>query len=473
MSVLLTIHTRMRFYTFILFLIATSSLISCNKGYLDTKPRTDILIPTTLKDFQQLLDYYNTMNETPQLGELSADNFYLTNGFWNSLTLQHEKNGYIWEKEMFGTQKNIPDWNIPYTQVLYANVILEGLEKITPANTEVAEWNQIKGCALFARAFAFFNLAQLFSPVYDSVGATIPNQGIPLRLSADINAKVSRATVQQTYDQIINDLVLASQLLSPTVPFNNRNRASQPAALALLARVYLSAGDYIHAGQFANNALQLYGELANYNNPLEVRPLAPVSFPTKNKEVIFHTRMYSTSNVFQAFTFLDCIVDSSLYMSYVADDIRKDAFYTTLLSGKPNIKSSYNATIYPFTGLATDELYLTRAESYAWTGNITDAMADLNMLLETRWKTGTYTPFTASTRAEALTIIRTERRKELAFRGQRWSDLRRLNKKEAPDTLYRVVNGTTYTLLPNSKLYVLPIPPDVLALGGIEPNYRQ
>jgi hypothetical protein len=64
-----------------------------------------------------------------------------------------------------------------------------------------------------------------------------------------------------------------------------------------------------------------------------------------------------------------------------------------------------------------DELYLIAAESYARTNDIAHAMDMLNSLLITRWKTGTFVPFSASTKEEALQIIKEERRKELFQRN--------------------------------------------------------
>lgn len=456
----------------LLFVVVIITAASCKKDFLDDKPRTDIIVPETLKDFQQLLDNDIIMNETPQLSELSADNFYFTPTFWNSLLNNHEKNGYIWAKDLFGSQKNIPDWNIPYTQVLYSNVVLEGIEKIN-RSTDLKEWDKIKGNALFTRAFAFYNIAQLFAPQYNPATATTPQSGIPLRTSSDINDKVGRSTVEETYKQILDDLTLASKLLPDTIHFDKRNRPSKPAAMALLSRVYLTMGNYDKSKEYADTALHLYNQLLNYNNPAEVRlQHLSASFTPNNKELIYHAQLYSSS-VLQAFAFFDIIVDSSLYQSYDPTDLRAIAYYTTLFTGFPILKRSYNSTVYPFTGLAVDELYLTRAECNAWKGNITEAMADLNTLLETRWLTGTFTQFTASTQTEALSIILSERRKELAFRGLRWTDLRRLNNTNFKVTLQRKIGNDIYTLTPDSKNYVLPIPPDVLLLGGILQNDRQ
>ncbi|HSU50550.1 MAG TPA: RagB/SusD family nutrient uptake outer membrane protein, partial [Segetibacter sp.] len=123
-------------------------------------------------------------------------------------------------------------------------------------------------------------------------------------------------------------------------------------------------------------------------------------------------------------------------------------------------------------GIATDEVYLTRAECNARAGNITAAMSDLNSLMSKRWKAGAFVPFAATNTSDALTLILQERRKETLFRGLRWLDLRRLNSEGANITLTRNLNGQLYTLAPNDPKYVLPIPPDVVSLSGMAQNER-
>ena len=66
----ITYHIKMTTRTnpWLLIILMLVTITSCKKDFLDDKPRTDIIIPETLEDFQQLLDNYIIMNETPQLG---------------------------------------------------------------------------------------------------------------------------------------------------------------------------------------------------------------------------------------------------------------------------------------------------------------------------------------------------------------------------------------------------------------------
>jgi hypothetical protein len=99
-------------------------------------------------------------------------------------------------------------------------------------------------------------------------------------------------------------------------------------------------------------------------------------------------------------------------------------------------------------------------------------MTDLNTLLRKRWKSGTFADRTASSDADALNLILIERRKELVFRGLRWSDLRRLNLDGANITLTRKISGINYTLSPNDSRWVFLIPAQEINQSGIPQNPR-
>src|SRR3546814_18218946 len=87
--------------------------------------------------------------------------------------------------------------------------------------------------------------------------------------------------------------------------------------------------------------------------------------------------------------------------------------------GTMSFRGSYHQSSVPFSGLATAEVYLIRAECYARTGNVAAAMEDVNTLLEKRWKAGTYFPFSAHTAEEALSLLLNERRTELGLDRKR------------------------------------------------------
>jgi hypothetical protein len=165
-------------------------------------------------------------------------------------------------------------------------------------------------------------------------------------------------------------------------------------------------------------------------------------------------------------------IDSNLYQSYSPNDLRKTLFFSNNNNGTFGFRGSYSGATGLVPGIIVDELYLIRSECNARLNNVGAAMQDLNTLLITRWKTGTFVPFAATTSAAALSIILTERRKELLYRSLRWSDIKRLNREGAGITLRRVLNGTVYELLPNSNHYALPLPDKLIQQTGIVQNPR-
>ncbi|MBD1366578.1 RagB/SusD family nutrient uptake outer membrane protein [Mucilaginibacter sp. ZT4R22] len=437
------------------------SVASCKKSFLDEKSDKSLLVPTTLSDFQSMMDNIITMNSTPGLNVISADEFYTTDNGWKSWVTPMERNSYLWLSNIY-EGSTTPDWDVPYQQVFYANIVLDGLEAIKPdANTQ-NNYNQIKGSALFYRAFAFYNLAQLFAAPYDQRNAT-QQPGIPIRLNSDVNIKSVRGTVQQTYDQVISDLSTAETLLNAQVTY--KSRPGKAAVDALLARVYLTMGNYTQAAVNATTAIKSNNKLIDYNTltPGASRPF-PNILPNGNDEVLYYATINAYSYSYEALTY----IDTDLYNLYETNDLRKTVFFRLNGTGY-NFRGSY---AYFFSGLATDELYLTRAECYARLNNLSGALADLNTLLSNRYVTGTL-PFTTTNINAALTKILLERRKELISRGTRWTDLRRLNKEPRfATTLSRNLDGNTYTLLPNGTRYLFPIPDDEISGSGIVQNPR-
>src|SRR5690606_39919502 len=82
-----------------------------------------------------------------------------------------------------------------------------------------------------------------------------------------------------------------------------------------------------------------------------------------------------------------------------------------------------------FVGLTTSELLLIQAECYARANHIDLALEALNRLLEHRYERETFVPYSAIDQEDCIKLVLAERRKELLFRGVRWSDLKRLNKE--------------------------------------------
>lgn len=448
-------------YILIIFL-----LIGCNKqDYLNENLVSELKVPATLEDLELLLENSAVLNDAPGMGDASADDYYLSYTSWNILAPK-DRNTYIWAKDIYMGAGNIPDWDNPYKAILHCNIALRSLNKIGKNSGNEIKWKRLKGSVLFLRSFAFYHLSQIFILPYDSHTAAT-DLGLPLRLTDNVQEKSVRSTVQQTYDQVIVDLKEARTLLPVQVDGTHPNRPTLPAVFALLSKVYLSMRRYEEAGDYADSCLQLHNQLLDYNN-LNAGITPP--FNTVNPEILFYSHVSTNSNLLSGIS-RGTNIDSALYQYYDSTDLRRSLYFITRNNGSINIRSSY-AGVFPFSGLATDEMYLARAECRARTGKIAEALADVNALLANRYTKNTFVPFTDTTADELLLLIFNERRKELPFRNCRFTDLRRFNKEGREIMLTRVLNEQTFQLQPNSGRYVLPIPPDVIALSGIQQNER-
>jgi hypothetical protein len=442
-------------------------LFSCKKDFLEAIPDKSLAVPTTLTEFQALIDAQATYDVHPALADISCDDYYVSYTTFQS-KFYLLQNTYTWGANTYsgGSGLGISDWKNPYNNIFIANIVLEGLEKITITNVEKQNFDAIKGSALFIRAFNLYNLAQLFSEPYVPSSAET-DLGLPLRISSDFNKKIDRASVKETYTQINQDLIMAKDLLPATVPTANYiNRPSKPAVFALLARSYLSMQNYTAASKYADSCLLLYDTLWNYN---EIDGTPALIFRKNPEEIMRATQLsYAMTNFAPT-----ALIDSTLYNSYDPNDLRRSLYFKNNADGTAWFRGNYSGDANEFIGMATDELYLIRSECKARSGNLAGAMSDLNALLIKRWKKGTFVPYTAVDENEALSKILKERRKELLQRGIRWTDLRRLNQDTRFSvTLKRILNGQTYILPPNDHRYTLLIPVDEMQLTNVTQNKR-
>ncbi|SEN69485.1 SusD family protein [bacterium A37T11] len=438
-------------------------LSACGKDWLDAKRNLNTVVPVSLSDLEAVLNTsYGPSMASDYTGMMlaSADDYISAE---TNLTNVRIRNIYTWQAIIYdGTNTTIQEWDNSYQQVLSANVVLETLEKINRTMANASQWDQVKGGALFFRSKAFFNLLQLFSKPYQSESAA-QDAGVPLRLTSDPNIKSNRQSVAEGYTQVIADLKEAAVRLN-LLPVQKILPGRQT-AFALLARCFLSMRDYEQATLYADSALQIQSDLLDYN---QLTTASDADFPIaySNKEVILNSVL---EPAYRPTIFVFCQTNPELKALYQEGDLRKNLFFTS----DEKFRGNYTGTDTRFNGLAVDELYLIRAEGYARSGKLGPALSDLNYLLQNRYITETFVPLTAESTPDIIDRILLERRKELAFRGLRWSDLRRLNLEIGHEvTLQRSLAGETFKLPPNDARYTFPIPEYVIRDAGLSQNIR-
>jgi hypothetical protein len=449
----------------ILILSAGLALPGCKK-YLRMPVSESVSSIDSLVNCENLANQYPLFGEQFISLELSADNYYVPDNNIQDIT-PLDWRIYSWDPKIFDAQESSLELNKAYEQINDANEIIQALPGIRTSPAEQARRDQVEGTAHFHRAHAFYNMLQLFAKPYDPVTAA-HDWGIPLKLTPDFHEVLVRASVADSYAQVISDLQLAAAKLRPLPAGNNRNIPSRIAAWALMARMYQTMRKDSMALLYADSCLQQYPFLLDYNDCVGLdKPFADT-----NPEVIFQAYMPTHSRMLSIIRRGVAVVDSDLYASYATNDLRAELYYRQQ-NKKVVVNASYTGGLYYFSGLATDEIYLIRAECRARLGQYTAAWNDLQTLLRCRYRKGTYYPVQLVDEHYVLQQILTERRKELAFRGLRWSDLRRLNTTMPGQTMQRLVNGKTYVLKPGDIRYVFPFPDDALAGTTMPQNPRQ
>ncbi|MFE2861773.1 RagB/SusD family nutrient uptake outer membrane protein [Sphingobacterium multivorum] len=438
---------------------ATLIFGACDK-YLDVQSNNKLVVPKELDDLQKLLDNVRVMNNNfCSRGEKACDDYFIPESNYKALN-DVEKLDYIWEDSQYNFSN---DWSSMYNVVYIANLVLERLDKIDRNEQNAAKWDGIKGAALFFRANSYLSLLWTYAKAYQK-NAAETDLGIVLRETSDFNVKSVRASVEDSYRKVITDLETSISLLP--LESDHVVQPSKPAVYGVLARAYLSMRQYDLALKYVELYLQRRNELLDYNNSNEVKLTASFPFSLFNKETTFYMELKPTilSNSYSN-------IDSVLYRSYDSNDLRKQGYFK-VLNNVINFKGQYSGSTLLFGGAATDEMYLMRAECLARAGKLVEAQADLNKLLATRYKTGTYKPYLFMDSGEVLKVILIERRKELVYRGLRWMDIKRLNLEGQEIILKRVVDGKEYRLLPNENRYALPLPADIVRIAGIPQNPR-
>lgn len=444
---------------FLLFIFSIT-LFACNNKFLEKPADSSQVPPSTVDGYQTLLDNeLMTSRVTPCVESFCTDDFILNGSllgtpYWGL---------YTWNPSFYqnsGFTEN--SWDNPYKAINYANVTLAGLPKLPPAElAKTKAYNWVYGSALFLRAFHYFFLEETFGHPYNPNTAS-GSSGVVLRLGIDPEERMGRSSVLEVYTQIMRDLRGAVSLLPGTVQRDRTNRPSLPAAYAMLARVCLVMKDFHAAQSYADSCLLLTDSLLRYDTVSLAKSKIFDAF--NNSEVLFQCSGIDCPTLFGP----SVSIDNALYSSYDGNDLRRTLFFQPNSTGDGvSFRGYYSTGRLTFSGLALDEVLLTRAECRARNKDVLGAMEDLNKLLSTRWRPGTYHNYQATTPAMALDIVLQERRKELVGRELRFVDMRRLLDEPSAVTVRR---ATGDSLIPGGGGYTLQIPALEIELGGISQN---
>lgn len=396
------------------------------------------------------------------------------------------------EKALNAPGNTTNSWETSYEMIQQANLLIDAIKEDVLAPDLLAQY---RGEGFFMRAFAMHHLARTYG--YEPKQIPTIGDGAGFNLSIVIRTDPilgvqdatfkARGTIAQTYEQIESDLLQAIDLFSQGdagVPYY----ATQAAAEALLARVYLYWGKYDLADQYASDAIShTDGHLAT---PSEVGGLFEAGTST---ELIFQTLIdnpaaesQGVDNALASYTstqYLPLVPTQDLMDLYSVNDARlawfAPCFDETVQQVAPNCFATHPAIaggtklieLHKYTGdlgtfadnvplIRVAEMVLIQAEARLNTQSAASAITRLNDLRNSRGLAD-YSGGTSET--DVLNAILDARRREFVGEGMRFFDLKRLGRdiRKAPGTTNQFVQTVPYS---NRKVLAR-MPTDEIALS--------
>lgn len=440
------------------------TVTSC-EDYTDVTPKGALVIETP----EQFLELVSLPNRGYPINNFQ----YLSDDQW------------MREANVIGRTPNIDIINFTFDESIDRVSLLTGSSFYNQAYTYINRWNTIislvdnskgdesikqlaKAEAKIFRAYDHFLLINTYAKGYDPQTAATDG-GICIMDKFDLEAQPVKSPVAQVYDFIQKDI-------EDALPFIKEKpvdvyHPSLAFAYAFKAKVHLFKREIAQAQAAAEKSLSYNNQifdLVAYNT--QGGPTAVAVPAANNVEVLSYMYMtgYNEMNFAQSY-----IISPELRTLFGTNDARFNLFFnstsTTNLdqgSGTAYWATQYTRFFYPTVGMKTPEVYLILAECYARDNKLAEAVDVLNKLRAKRIVSGTVNLTVPATRKETMQLVINERRKELLLGFNRFFDLKRLNTEtEYAKTVTRVfpiVNKTvpqkTYTLQPNSRLYIVPFP---------------
>ena len=427
-----------------LFILSMFALlaVSCD-DYLEIEPEGKV-IPETLEEFRAVLTKgYSVFPKHKSIVTYRTDELILDE---NSFDFPAYKDIFTWKDSNLDPQTKRYPYIQVYNAIFYANhVIEEGTSRIA----ESQEKSQLVGEAYALRAYAHFDLVNLYGKPYNAATANT-DSGVPLALEIDLEQVFTPVSVQAVYDQVLIDIEKAKSLLNVTHFESGLNyRFTKTAILALQARVYSYMNNSEAALDAINSALALNNSVVNLNDNLELPNLYTSVESIMALEDVFDSSLKNSSTISPELLAVYDTTNDLRFGLYFTED---NGSYKAAKGGEQEFKCSFRVS----------DLMLLKAEAQAKLGSLTAAKTTLLNFMQNRYQSS-YMPsleseITSLSATDFMSELYTERRRELALEGHRWFDLRRTSQIE----ITHVINGDTFTLIENDPRYTLRFPEDAI-----------
>ena len=422
--------------------------------------------------------------------DIQADFVHAVEGFRNTY-------GRFWTWDVTATDSEISSvYNGLYTVIGRVNFLLDNLptvEENIRTEAEYAKLDLYKGEAHFARALAYSELIKLYCKAYTEEIADQEDLGVVISTSYYNKATPKRATLRQSYQQIINDLEVAEKNIQ--TDYYGSNYFTVAAIHGLRARIALYMQDWDTAIEYSTKVIENTNySLANASSYVNSTQTTQDYMWTDDQsyEIMWKVGFTTTSyggalgQVFLNYDYLSYTPDYIPSMWVVSDlfelyDARYQSYFRSVTTGYPHGLTCVILWKYPGNpsfvnvGLLAvnqpkvfrlGEQYLIRAEAYCAKENpdYTRAARDITTLRKARYtRYGT----AAMSASNWLDVIEEERCRELYMEGFRLHDLKRWGKGfERQSQISTVSPGNRLKISADNPLFVWPIPQHELEAPG-------
>lgn len=457
-------------------LMITLVLFSCSKDYLETSPTNQIsdqLVFQTVDGAQTVIDgvlrdmrsQHGGENQHDQFGvkaidlvvDLMGEDIAVEQFHWFGAD-------YRFENRLATDQRPLYAWSLFYRIIYNVNGVINNIDDASSESESLKK--NLKAQALTLRAYAYFQLAQLFQQTYAG-NENAP--GVPVYTEASTEGH-PRSTMTEVFTRITSDLDEAIKLFGESgLPQQHISNPTQQVARGIRARVALVMEDWPKAAEMASaarqgktlmSAVQFSTGFDSYTQQnwmwgLEVNSEQSTTYAS------WFSHMDWTIGGYCGFGFSRKSYSLELYRQMDDDDVRKQLIDGSSVETGRLIPSKFaaggdkefNADLVM---MRPEEMLLIEAEARARMNDEANARALLKQLRDKRFEN----PATVLASGQALLDeIWLERRIELWGEGFRGFDIKRLKQDvDRTNSNHNPVVARVMLLPAGSEKLVLQIP---------------
>lgn len=446
----------------IYILLFVFGFFACTDSYLDVEPQTSLSTDMAIGNFADaqvaLMGVYDAFQST---ASYYARDFVVTPDIASDDAFVAPQNsGRFLQQFNFTTSPttgfSAAFWNRAYNAINRANNIIVRSDVITDAPEE--ELNHLLGQAYALRALAHFDLLRIYARPFSWDNGNAP--GVPFMSEPKISSP-SRDQVSFVYERIIEDLILAADLMKKTTGLAERAYMSKYAAKALLARVYLYKQEWQLAANTAVDViLNSEYQLVPTNNYVEswlaefttesIFSLAMSNLDYSATDALGYIYLragYGDLRPTEEIRNLLAEYGGVRQQAFINFDIIAEDYFVAKYPGRDNQAGLDNVPVLRFA-----ELYLIAAEAFANLNEDELAQQYLNVIVKRANPSAETITLTGE---ELMERIYLEKRLEFAFEGHRMFDISR--RQQALDRGENCFSQTCF-LPARDYRFVFPIP---------------